>query len=52
MEIYDNEGRVLLSREEDNTDHTTLDLTYYAAGVYYIRVHTPNAITIQKVIKR
>lgn len=52
VEIYDNEGRVLLSREEDNTDHTTLDLTYYAAGVYYIRVHTPNGITIQKVIKR
>ena len=52
VEIYDNEGRVLQNRDTYDASHVTLDLSYYPSGLYYIRVHTPNRITIQKVIKR
>lgn len=52
VEIYDNEGRVLQNRDTYDASHVTLDLSYYPSGIYYIRVHTPNRITIQKVIKR
>ena len=52
VEIYDNEGRVLQNRDTYDASHVTLDLSYYPSGIYYIRVHTPNGITIQKVIKR
>ena len=53
VEVYDNEGRVLQNRDVENgAVSTTLDLSYYASGIYYIRVHTPTTITIQKVVKR
>lgn len=52
VEIYDNEGRVLQNRDTYDASHVTLDLSYYPSGIYYIRVHNPNGITIQKVIKR
>ena len=53
VEVYDNEGRVLQNRDVENgAVTTTLDLSYYASGIYYIRVHTPSSITIQKVVKR
>jgi hypothetical protein len=51
VEVYDNEGRTLQNRDAEN-DHITLDLSSYASGVYYIRIHTNEKVTIQKVIKR
>lgn len=52
VEVYDNEGRVLQRRDLDDVDSTVLDLSHLATGIYFVRVHTPNAITIQKVIKQ
>lgn len=52
VEIYDNEGRVLQNRDTYDVSRVTLDLSYYPSGIYYVRVHTPNGITIQKVVKR
>ncbi len=51
VEIYDNEGR----RLEDytvNGDIYRLSMGHLASGVYYLRVHTPRGVTIQKVVKK
>ena len=52
VEIYDNEGRVLQNRDTYDASSVTLDLSYYPSGIYYVRIHTPNNVTIQKVVKR
>lgn len=52
VEVYDNEGRRLQSLEGYGNSRLTLSLGNYPAGVYYIRVHAPSGVTIQKVIKR
>ena len=51
VEIYDNEGR----RLEDytvNGDIYRLSLARYSSGMYFLRIHTPRGVTIQKVVKR
>lgn len=53
VEIFDNEGRRLEEYPIDGDSSTiTLDITNYSSGVYYLRVHTPQRVNIQKVIKR
>ena len=52
VELYDNGGRTLRRFEAHGQSVISLDLSAYSTGVYYIRVHTPNGVTIQKVIKR
>ena len=53
VEVYDNEGRRLMATPEaDNHMSTTVDVSNYASGVYYLRVHTQNSVTIQKLIKK
>ena len=52
VEIYDNEGRVLQNRDTYDASSVTLDLSYYPSGIYYVRIHTPNNVSIQKVVKR
>lgn len=51
LELYDNEGR-RLANFTANGDHITIDVAPYPTGIYYIRIHTPSGITIQKVIKK
>ena len=52
IELYDNGGRTLQNHQLHGQPVFSLDLSVYPAGVYYIRVHTPHGVTIQKVIKR
>ena len=52
VEVYDNEGRTLQKRDTYDARRVTLELAAYPAGIYYVRVHTPSHIIIQKVIKR
>ena len=52
VELYDNGGRTLQNHQVHGQPVFSLDLSVYPAGVYYIRVHTPHGVTIQKVIKR
>ena len=53
VELYDNEGRTLADYDARPGDNTLrLNVSYLSSGVYYLRVHTPTAVTIQKFIKR
>ena len=52
VEVYDNEGRRLQDYSAQGQPVVTLDVRHLATGVYYLRVHTPTGVTIQKVIKR
>ncbi|MBP3763819.1 MAG: T9SS type A sorting domain-containing protein [Bacteroidales bacterium] len=52
VEVYDNEGRRLMSNETYGNPVVTLSLAHYPTGIYYIRVHASTGVTIQKVIKR
>ena len=52
VELYDNEGRRLQDYTTDERDRIVIDLTGYATGAYYLRVHTDNEVTIQKLIKK
>ena len=51
VEVYDNEGRRLQDYSAYGADKLTIDMTRYATGVYFVRVHSPKAIVIQKVIR-
>lgn len=52
VEVYDNEGRRLQDYSAQGQPVVTLDVRHLATGIYYLRVHTPTGVTIQKVIKR
>ena len=52
VELYDNEGRLLQDYTTDERDRIVIDLTGYATGAYYLRVHTDQEVTIQKLIKK
>jgi hypothetical protein len=51
VEVYDNEGRRLQDYDAHGSSKITIDMTTYVSGVYFVRVHTPEGIVIQKVIK-
>ena len=52
VEFYDNEGRRLQDYQTRNRDNVTIDVSNYPAGAYYLRVHTADNVTIQKLIKK
>ena len=53
VELYDNEGRRLQDyTAPDSNDSLTIDVSAYASGFYYLRVHDREGITIQKLIKK
>ena len=52
VELYDNHGRRLESYNARNSSDITIDVSHYPAGAYYLRVHTADNITIQKLIKK
>ena len=51
VEVYDNEGRRLQNYDAYGQSKVTVDMSRYVSGVYFVRVHSPQGITIQKVIK-
>ena len=52
VELYDNEGRILADYDAYGGDKLRINVSQLASGIYYLRVHTPNAVTIQKIVKR
>ena len=52
VEIYDNEGRRLQDYDAHNRNTLTIDISPYASGIYFVRIHTPHGVTIQKLLKR
>ena len=52
VELYDNEGRRLQDYNTRQSDNLTIDVSHYPTGAYYLRVHTADNVTIQKLIKK
>ena len=51
VEVYDNEGRRLQDYDAYDSNKITIDMRSYVSGVYFVRVHTPENVVIQKVVK-
>ena len=52
VELFDNRGSRLQDYNARNSNDITIDVSHYPAGAYYLRVHTADNITIQKLIKK
>ena len=52
VELYDSEGRRLQDYTTRNEGSLTIDVSHYATGAYYLRVHTSDNVIIQKLIKQ
>lgn len=52
VELYDNHGRRLENYNARNSNDITIDVSHYPSGAYYLRVHTADNVTIQKLIKK
>jgi hypothetical protein len=52
VELYDNHGRRLENYNARNSNDITIDVSHYPSGAYYLRVHTADKVTIQKLIKK
>ena len=52
VELYDNEGRTMADYDAPNGERLRINVSHLATGIYYLRVHTPTAVTIQKIVKR
>ena len=52
VELYDNEGRRLQDYNTRNANDITIDVSNFPTGAYYLRVHTADNVTIQKLIKQ
>lgn len=51
IEVYDVYGK-LLNRVEPNLNEVNLDITHYAAGVYFIRIETGNGVANKRIVKK
>ncbi|MBR1850586.1 MAG: T9SS type A sorting domain-containing protein [Bacteroidales bacterium] len=51
VELYSTEGRRLQDYLAEGEPTITIDLTQRASGAYYLRVHSPLGVTIQKIVK-
>lgn len=52
VELYDTEGRRLQDYTTRNDHEITIDVSNFATGAYYLRIHRGNDVTIQKLIKK
>ena len=52
VELYDNDGRRLADYDTYGNENITIDIKNYSTGVYYLRVHATDGVTIQKLIKK
>ena len=51
VEVFDNEGRRLQDYNAYGNNKLTIDMSPYVSGVYFLRVHSPKGVILQKVIK-
>jgi hypothetical protein len=52
LELIEIQGSVLNSWTFTNTNHETIDLSNYSAGIYMLRVSTDDKIETVRVVKR
>lgn len=52
VELYDNDGRTLADYKASDDSRITFDVFGLSTGVYYLRIHTSDGVTIQKLIKK
>ncbi len=52
VEFFDNTGRHLQDYYTSDTSRLTIDVSLYSTGVYYLRIHNNEGVTIQKLIKQ
>ncbi len=50
IELYDFQGRLLLSKTV-NTNQTTLDVSGYSKGIYFVKVESEKGSNVEKIIK-
>jgi len=51
VELFDTEGRRLQDYLA-NGDKLQINLNKLSSGMYYLRIHTPKGVTIQKIVKK
>ena len=51
VELFSMNGQ-LLNTVVPTAETMTLSLSQYAAGIYFVRIHTDNGITTQKIVKK
>jgi hypothetical protein len=51
VELFSMSGQ-LLNTVVPTDETMTLSLNQYAAGIYFVRIHSDKAVTTQKIIKR
>ncbi|MBR6063244.1 MAG: T9SS type A sorting domain-containing protein [Bacteroidales bacterium] len=51
VELFSMNGQ-LLNTVVPTDETMTLSLNQYAAGIYFVRIHTDNGITTQKIVKK
>jgi len=51
VEIYDVQGRIVFSKELNNTE-ITLNITKQSQGIYFAKISTDKGIKIEKIIKK
>ena len=51
VDVYDVYGK-LLKRVEVNGNHTRLDMTPFADGIYFIRIETEKGIVTKRLVKK
>lgn len=51
VELYDNAGHRLQDYITGSDERVVIDLSNRATGAYYLRIHSPNGVTIQKIVK-
>lgn len=52
VELYDNEGRKLEDYDANGNETITINVANRATGIYYLRIHAGDNVTIQKLIKQ
>ena len=52
VELYDNEGRRLADYVDAADNKLTINVDQLSTGVYFLRIHTGEKVTIQKLIKK
>lgn len=51
LQLYDVQGRLLINRIIEN-ESSTIDISSYATGIYYLKVITDKGATTQKIVKK
>ena len=52
VELYDNEGRRLADYTDPSGNKLNIGVEHLPSGIYFLRIHTSERVTIQKLIKK